>query len=87
MHTLNSAASIIAVAFNRMLAEGEDNQTDSKWLTNDDERSAHAWLIEGVKNVQISYDDLYDALTKEGVESDEAERLIEGYFWHLPVEE
>ena len=87
MHTLNSAASIIAVAFNRMLAEGEDNQSAKKWLQNDAEAAADAWLIEGVKNVQISYDDLYDALTKEGVESDEAERLVEGYFWHLPVEE
>lgn len=87
MHTLNSAASIIAIAFNRMLAEGEDNQSAKKWLQNDTERAADAWLIEGVKNVQISYDELYDALTKEGVESDEAERLIEGYFWHLPVEE
>lgn len=82
MHTLNSAASIIAIAFNRMLAEGEEKHTASSWITNYDERTADFWLIEGIKKKTLTYDELYEAFVKAGVESDNAERLIENLFWH-----
>jgi hypothetical protein len=85
--TLTEATATIAIAFNRMLAEGEDNQSAKKWLQNDAERAADAWLIEGVEKSILTYDELYEALVKAGVESDEAERLVEGYFWHAPVDE
>ena len=83
MHTLNRAVRTIAVAFNRMLAVPEVQHTATSWLTTEEERSADAWLIDDVKAGKVGDGELYEAFVEAGVESDEAERLVENYFWHV----